>query len=189
MRTLDRLMQLPPVFRLEDLLHLGLARETAHTSVMRWADRNLIVQAGPRAGVYFNLVRDRDGPVNRLLEAARKLYPSAVVIGPAVLHAHGWTTQRPHETDVAVLKMPTARQIKGLHFVMRAQAWYGQEAPHLLRAGEDSPFEIDSLPPERAVKDAKEHGDVWLPDADDLEIPDKGDGIVPIERSREHGRG
>src|SRR5438105_7093931 len=118
MKTLERLMQLPPVFRLEELIQLGLERETAHTSVMRWADRKLIVQAGPRAGVYFNLVRDRNGPNNRLLEAARKLYPSAVVIGPAVLNAHGWATQRPHETDVAVLKVPSARQIKGLHLVM-----------------------------------------------------------------------
>lgn len=182
MKALSRLLRLPPVFTLQDLLQLGLVRETAHTTIMRWADQQLIAQAGPRAGVYFNLVADRTGPENRVLEAARKLYPSAVVVGPAVLHAHGWTTQTPHAVDVAILKAPTARQIHGVRFVMRTQAWYRQHAGDLLRSGVDSPFEIDSLTPAAALDDARTAGDVWLPDEDDLEIPDEVE--TPAQRSR-----
>jgi hypothetical protein len=137
-----------------------MTRNAAHTSLMRWARSGFIAKAGPRAGVYFNLIRDRLGPANRLLEAAAKLYPSAVVVGPAVLHAHGLTTQRPEVVDVAVLNVPTIRQLFGVHFVKRPRGWYSSHARGLLRAGKTSPFSIDSLSAERAIEDAKTYRDV-----------------------------
>lgn len=178
MTTLRRLMSLPAVFRLEELVRLGMTRSAAHTTVMRWAKGGLIAKAGPRAGVYFNLIRDRLGPANRLLEAAQKLYPSAVVVGPAVLHAHGLTTQRPEVVDVAVLKVPTLRHLVGVHFVKRPREWYSSHARGLMRAGKTSPFSIDSLSAEQAIEDARTHRDVWLPEVEDLET----DGFVAVRR-------
>jgi hypothetical protein len=171
MKIIERLTALPVIFTLNDLVRLGLTRETAHTTVMRWVDRGVIAQAGPRAGVYFNLLADRQAPQRHRLAAAKLLYPSAIVIGAAVLHAHGWTTQPPQTIDVAILEKPTAKQLTGLHLVMRPRSWYERFVPELLRADE-SPFEIESLPPAAALADAQAWRDIWVPDPDDLDIPE-----------------
>lgn len=183
MKVLDRLRQLGPVFSLNDLVRLGLKRETAHKTVMRWEDQDLIKQAGPRAAVYYNLLVDRYGPLNRKLEAAQLLYPSAVVVGAAVLHAHGWTTQIPQSLDVAILRRATVKQIDGVHLVHRDADWYASQHDTLLLPGKDSPFSIASLAPRQALADAREHDDVWRPDDDDLDIPPDDDDS-PGERPR-----
>jgi hypothetical protein len=174
MKTIDRLRALPEVFTLIDLLNpdrgIGLARETAHTTVMRWAQAGLVKSAGPRAGIYYNLLRDPQGESNRVLQAAAKLDPSAVVVGAAVLHAHGWTTQIPQLYDVAILSSRTVKQLHGVRFVMRPQAWYRRVHAQILQR-EDSPFDIPSLQPQAALDDALASDDLWKPDPDDLEIP------------------
>lgn len=174
MKAVDRLRALPEVFTLSDLLNpdrgIGLARETAHTTVMRWAQAGLVKSAGPRAGIYYNLLRDPQGASERVLQAAARLDPSAVVVGAAVLHAHGWTTQIPQLYDVAILSSRTVKQLDGVRFVMRPQAWYRRMHAQILQR-QDSPFDIPSLQPQAALDDALASDDLWKPDPDDLDIP------------------
>lgn len=187
MKVIDRLTTLPVVFTLNDLVRLGLTRETAYKTLMRWSDRGVIEQAGPRAAVYYNLLVDREAADRHRLAAARLLYPTAVVIGAAVLHAHGWTTQPPKIVDVAILERPSMKSLTGVHLVMRPRRWYERFVPELLREG-DSPFEIDSLAPAAALADAHAWRDVWVPDEDDLDIPDDVESpAASIARERQSG--
>jgi hypothetical protein len=172
-RAADILLRLPPVFTLVDFQRAtGAKPAVAHVSLTRLAERNWVKNAGVRSSVYFNLLVDPKAAENRVLEAVKRVYPSAVVIGPACLHAHGWTTQIPQVFDVAVLARPSLRQFDGVHLVPRPKKWFAAllQSDQLLRAGE-SPFSIESVTPAFALEDAREFQDVWVPDPDDLEIP------------------
>ncbi len=167
----DRLLALPAVFSLDMLCKQGMTRHSANILLMRLSAQGRVAHAGQKSGVYFNLVVDRDGPDNRKLEAVKLAYPSAVVVGAAVLHAHGWTTQIPTSTDVAILKLPSVRSFFGLNIVQRPKSWYQQFTGEILAEGE-SPFQIDSLKPLAALKDIELDPELWRPDPDDLDIPD-----------------
>jgi hypothetical protein len=178
--TIDRLLELPVVFSLADAGKTGagtgepLGGEHLHTFLARAVKRGRIASAGPKSGIYYNLVRDPNART-RVLEAARKAYPSSVVVGAAVLHAHGWTTQVPHVIDVAVMARRSRRPIDGVHFVERTRSWYRQHAKDILPPG-DSGFEVHALAPAPALADARaadESDQLWVPDEDDLEIPEE----------------
>lgn len=165
--SVDRLLKLPFVFAVADVIRLGLAQGDEHTFLARAVKSERIASAGFKSGIYFNLLRDPNARA-RVLEAARLAYPSAVVVGAAVLHAHGWTTQVPHTTDLAVMKRRSRRPIRGIHFVERKADWYRQHANDILAPGE-SGFELHALTPAAALADAKANGDLWVPDADDID--------------------
>lgn len=166
--NLDRLLALPPVFTLQDVRRLGLSDGAEHIFIMRMSQAGRIAPAGPRASVYFNLVRDGQGPLNRRVEAAAMLYPSAVVVGAAVLHAEGWITQIPQVVDLAVLERRSTRQVDGINFVVRPKSWYFEHADHIVPATE-SAFGVPALAPAAALADARERGDLWVPDDDDID--------------------
>jgi hypothetical protein len=174
------LRKLPPVFTLLDFLRAApQSAATASIMLARLARREWIKNAGRRSTVYYNLLVDPAAAENRKLEAVKRLYPSAVVVGPACLHAHGWTTQIPQVTDVAVLDRRSVKPIDGLNVVTRSQAWYAMlaEKKQLLTRGA-SPFPIESVKPQFALEDAQRHQDVWIPDADDLDIPDDAAVVI-----------
>jgi hypothetical protein len=177
MQAAELLLKLPEVFTGNDFLReSGQTMSTARITIMRLKQRKWIESAGPRVNVYFNLLKDPKASMNRRLEAVKRIYPSAVVIGPACLHAHGWTTQIPQVTDVAVLTRRSLKQFDGIHLVERSRKWYTYllAEKQLMRA-QQSPFPIESVTPLFALKDAKVHRDVWIPDPDDLEVPDNID--------------
>jgi hypothetical protein len=172
-RAADILLKLPPVFTLVDFQHAtGAKPAVAHVTLTRLAARQWVKHAGVRSSVYYNLLVDPQAADNRVLEAVKRAYLSAVVIGPACLHAHGWTTQIPQVFDVAVLASPSLRQFGGVRLVPRPKRWFGTvlESGQLLKAGQ-SPFSIESVTPAFALDDAREFEDVWVPDPDDLDIP------------------
>src|SRR3546814_19855967 len=76
--------------------------EVAKVWVKRMARSGLIQFVGPRAAMYFNLLRFPNSPQDNLLEAVDRVYPDAVVLGAHVLHAYGCVPQFPHIVAVAV---------------------------------------------------------------------------------------
>lgn len=169
MATLDRLLTLAPVFTLDDLREQGLKDGNAYAWLLRTVNARHIVSAGARSGVYYNLVRDPEAVDKRRLEAVARLHPTAVVVGAAVLHAHGWVDRAPAEIDVAILKQPTTRTIDGVRIVMREHGWHREHGPDLLR--DMAVFPIPSLRPEQALADALSAKDLTLP-VDPAEIFD-----------------
>ena len=167
--TIDRLLSLPEVFTLADLRRIGLEGSTAHTFLQRAHAR--IFPVGPRAAAYFNLIKDPAGPINRTLEAARKLYPSAVLGGAAVWHAAGWTTQIPTQHDVMVLSRRSTKTIFGVNLLPRNQAWYRmQSLAGNIVPDHQSAFGIATLKPMAALLDVRLFRDSWVPDLDDLDM-------------------
>lgn len=171
-----RLKELPAVFSLADLCRSqGMSAEAAKVWVKRMASTELIQFVGPRAGLYFNLLRYPNASRDNLLEAVGRMYPDAVVLGAHVLHAYSWVTQIPQIVDVAVTPRRSMAAINGVRLCPRPRSWYQaqQEAGAILRYGE-SPFELDSLTPAAALQDLRENGTkaMWIPDPDDLYIPE-----------------
>jgi hypothetical protein len=174
--SVTRLKELPALFSLAELCRLQeMPPEAAKVWVKRMARTGLIQFVGPRAALYFNVLRYPNSPQDNLLEAVGRLYPDAVVLGAHVLHAYGWVTQIPQIVDVAVTPRRSMAAINGIHLCPRPRTWYReqQDAGAILRYGE-SPFALDSLTPAAALQDLRDHGtgDMWIPDPDDLYIPD-----------------
>lgn len=160
-RAVDVLRALPEVFALSDAgLVLKSAPDETRTYIHRWKRAGLVDPLGPRCGIYFNLLRDPQGRSGRWLDAMRRLCPSAVIIGPEVLHAHGWITQIPSVLDVAVLTARTYPEVHGARLHGRAGSWYAALPPETAAQG---------LPPAWALADALCHSGLWRPDPDDLD--------------------
>jgi hypothetical protein len=183
--ALDRLRALPEVFDLRDIeVMTGWSQKAAIVSASRWRDSGLAASLGPRAGVYFNLVKEPDGPRNRLAEAVYKALRAPVVaIGATALHFHGWTTQRPKLFEIAVpvtAKLRSLPTFDGVNLVARNRHWFSAVAA----AQEPGPGGFKVLKPEWALADAigvrgtvVTGGKPWKPDADDIDLPDE-DGLA-----------
>jgi hypothetical protein len=167
-----RLMRLPAVFSLNDLsLGEGLTPEAARVTISRWHCAGMAAPAGPRSGLWYNLVVDRRGADVNLGAVLRRQFGSPVMIGAAVLHDAGWVTQVPHAATVAV---PLARcypQITGATLYGRPPVWYATVAT-AWRAARRWYDGLPSLPPEFALADALGHRDsLHHLRPDDIEIP------------------
>lgn len=193
----DRLMGLPAVFALSAFVRMtGLNRLSAKVMLSRWIDRGLIEPAGPRAGVYFNRLRDPEGKQASVVQALLMKYPSATLTGASVLHAHGWTTQIPRSLHVAVESRRSYTQIEGITLHPRPRRWFrqmhlagalmpahGSQASHADHgdgaeaAGPSQPqattYGLRSLRPAWALADsfASWADRSWRPDEDDLDLP------------------
>lgn len=129
--SLLRLRDLPPVFDLREVERaMGCSRNAAKVTCSRWKRAGLVSALGPRnVGVFFNLIADPNGLLTRRAEALQRLLRRpAVLVGPMALHAHGWTTQRPHRLQLAV---PITREVRslptldhGLRLLPRSIRWF-----------------------------------------------------------------
>lgn len=179
-QALNRLRLVPVVFTGEEFVRLtGMDREAAGLYLVRLKHAGLIDTAGPRAGVFFNLLKQPAIDASLRLLAVKRRYPSALVVGAACLHAAGWITQIPRVIDVAIKSRPSIRQFTGLNIVCRPLRWYHRLADQgvILKAGQ-SPFPIESLTPRAALADARAHprDQLWLPDPEDIDIPEEEEG-------------
>lgn len=168
-----RLLAWPEVFNLNMAARLlGTDNDTAAIYLSRWKKRDMVRSTGERSGVYFNLVLNRNAADDRLVDALRLAYPSAVLIGESVLHNEGWTTQIPQKLQVACLarrSFPTWHQVE---FHGRPREWFIRHHDGFVRGGNS--FGLPALAPAEALADMFAHpAGHWLPDADDLDIPDE----------------
>lgn len=183
-----RLKALPEVFDLRDL-EIALAdlepekakiRGLAVNYAWRWKRAGFVEPAGPKVGVFFNLVRDPEGPSGRLAEAVEKAFGvKGVVVGAGALHWAGWTTQRPHRLEIALPVTERKRSLpefSALDLCARTPGWFARTAA----AVEDGPDGFRVLKPAFALLDAltspaePAYGKpVWRPDPDDLDLPEE----------------
>ncbi|MGE4125898.1 MAG: hypothetical protein AB7E59_11630 [Pusillimonas sp.] len=165
----DRLRALPAIFSISMLAaRLDGNKDKASIYAKRWKDAGLIRAAGPRVGVYYNLVVDPQEPVTRSLEALHLLYPKAVIAADTVLHDQGWTTQIPLKTQVIVNDHRTVPVLDGFDLHRRPRKWFREFAEHI----DQTTFA--RLTPYGALADACKYGQynhqrMWVPDIDDLE--------------------
>ena len=124
----DRLARLPSVFSLATASRmLDMSRQQTLAYLGRWRARQWLEPAGPRAGIYFNLIANAQAADVHRTDALLMLYPSAVLIGESVLHAAGWTTQIPSTLQVAVEKTSARRsykQLDGFTLHPRPLSWF-----------------------------------------------------------------
>lgn len=170
--SLQRLRAMPAVVTLPMLVReTGWSRAMASVYVARWVATGLIARAGPRAGIYYNLSALGAVTPAMRIEAVLSKYPSAIAMGPSVLHAEGWISQIPQRIHVAVLTRPSLAGLDGFEIHRRPRAWFVQAAA--ARAA-DCPelYGLKAVPPLFALRDMYASPECWHPDPDDLDLPD-----------------
>lgn len=163
---------MPAVLTKNDLLReTGKTDEVLKISINRWVRKGFLRKAGPRASIYYNLVADPNWE-NHVLEAVEKKYPSAILAGPSVLHAHGLQTQIPAYFYVAVLAQRSLVDMDLVQWMPRQKKWFREFIPQTQLYG------LRSLSPEQALKDGLTHqhqeNSVWTPDLDDIDLDEMG---------------
>lgn len=177
--AVDVLRGLPEVFDLSTLSRMaGLERGMAKKYVSRWAKAELVATAGPRVGIYFNLVRAPDAARTRKVDALRMAYPSAVLVGASVLHAAGWTTQIPARLTVAVATRRSLAALDGFDVSGRTRAWYAVAHADLVAGKDYATYGLRALSPAMALADLHARPRDWRPDPDDLDLDDAAWGEV-----------
>lgn len=174
--SFERLRALPPVFDTRDVIRLlGEGKSAIYCS--RWKKAGLVSPLGQKTvGVFFNLIADPNGPVTRRAEAVAKLLRRPfLVVGPAALHAHGWTTQRHHVLHLATPVTSTVRSLPtldhGIRLLPRSLRWFGK----LVNGSEGGIEDFKVANPSFALADAllaSPNRMDWKPEADEIEIPD-----------------
>ncbi|SOC27400.1 hypothetical protein [Thalassospira xiamenensis] len=177
--AVDRLRSLPDVFDVRDVeCLLNVTTKDANQYCWRWRNAGLIEGLGERkVGVHFNLVTNPQGPLLLRKEAIHKYFRlPGLVIGGSALHHHGWTTQRPHNLELAIpgtRGQTTVPQLNGYIIERRYLRWYATIAAK----ADEGVDGFTCVQPEFALADAvlmqyrNRKVAMWLPDADDIDIP------------------
>ncbi len=177
----SRLGSMPEVLTLSSAMRLlGMDIDSTRVTLSRWAKAGMLQLAGPRAGIYYNLVANRNAAQDRLVDVIRQVHPMAVLSEASVLHSCGWTTQIPYDLSVNVEQRKTHPALFGVRIHQRSIEWFKAVKAH---GGLVSPSEADfstyglpALKPAWALADMMIDPDAWHPDEDDLDIPD---GLEP----------
>lgn len=166
--AVQRVLGLPDAFSLNLCATLlGIEKGVATVYLSRWSAAGYVKASGPRTGFYFNVLKSRDSPAERLTEAILHVHPTAMVRGATVLHATGMTTQVPHQIDVAVLAPANRAHTTGFEERPKSRRWYAAMQGMKLK---DGLFGLPALSPEAALADLYATPGDWHPDVDDLEV-------------------
>lgn len=160
----ERLKDLPEVFTLKTAADaLGCTPRMASTYIARWKEAGMAASLGPRAGVHFNLVRNPDAASEHRMAAVALLFPGAVIGGVSAVHAAGWTTQFPRQTEIMIPNCRSFPQVEDAEIQTRSLRWMRAARSWVRQAG-DVPW----LDPAFALADCVASGN-WVPDPDDIE--------------------
>jgi len=185
--AIQYLTQLPEVF---DLGHFVLLASTTPVSakvmLSRWAAQGLIAHAGPHSGIYYKRLAQQSSIDDQRACAILTLYPAAMVSGPSVLHAHGWTTQIPRSLHVNVPATSRGVQLFDVALTRRPMKWFARvHEQKALALDHESTLatggawdRLRKLTPAWALVDLLAHADGWQPDPDDLDIPEAAHDAV-----------
>lgn len=189
-RNVFRMLEsLPAVFDLRDMeIFLGLSRKTATQYCWRWSSQEFIRSAGPKTGVFFNIVRDRNADAHEREAVEKAIRNPVVVIGASALHEHGWTTQMSRRTEIAVAvnrENQSFPVVDTVSAVPRSLRWFSAVFPR----SKPGAGGYRVAPPEFALVDAVMWGDrfrslpkarqeelraanrtIWSPDPDDIDV-------------------
>ena len=177
--ALERLKNLPEIFNVNTLSRLmGSPKPTVLAYLSRWKAKGWVEQAGPRSGIYFNLLANPLAANEHRVGALLMAYPSALLMGESVLHAAGWITQIPQQVHVAVEKRRSYVQLNGIALHPKPLDWFKTVAILQPKQARFNTFGLRSLPPAWALADLLADPLAWHPDADDLEVPDGYQALV-----------
>lgn len=166
----ERLRQLPEVFSTTEAA--TLFPDIDARMIRRWKERGLIRPAGPWSKLYYNCVQLADWHV-ALAIVVRRVFPSAVLIGPNVLRRAGWTTQIARDLHIAVVTARTYARLDNVQVHPRPRTWYEQNSPFAT-----SMEGLPSVTAEQALWDCLEHrNELWCPDPDDLDRTECGEEL------------
>ena len=159
-----RLQDLPEVFTTKALAsRLGGDMRLTSVYIHRWRTEGLISSMGPRAGLHFNLARNPKAEEELRMEALAYLFPGAMIAGVSAVHAAGWTTQIPSETEIMVPMRRSFPSVDGFSIEGRGRDWLNEARRHIARPGP-----VPMVEPAFALADLWQTGS-WRPDPDDLE--------------------
>ena len=162
--AIDRLRELPEVFTLNTaaaLLRLGPGN--ASTYIARWKESGLVSSLGPRTGVHFNLLKNPSADKDLRMEAIAYLFPGAVIGGVSAVHAAGWTTQFPRQTEIMIPKRRSFPAVDDAVISMRPLSWMRAAKNWVATEGA-----VPWLNPAFALADCIDQN-IWCPDPDDIE--------------------
>ena len=172
-RAIDRVLRLPVVFSVAEASRYmsDLSEKAISVYLARYEKAGYIKKAGPRAGIYYNLLKEPLAPQNRLVDVIKKCYPSALLYGASVLHNAGWTTQIPTDIHLVVLSRPSYPQVSGVTTYPRPRSWYKKNKPNILLAPDFDSYGLPALSPDACLSDMRAYRDGWVPDPEDIEDP------------------
>lgn len=170
--SVTRLQAMPVLFSVSDLAQRsGLTAQVARQTALRWRKQSLIEAVGPHLGLYYNKVKDPNSPDTYRARALQRIYPSAVLIGPSVLHEAGLVTQIPSTLHVAISSnILRPARVEGVTFFLRPPGWYKATAPGRMSrtGGMNRVFGLPALLPAWTLVDSFYGEAGWQPDPDDL---------------------
>ena len=181
--AVERLKNLPEIFNINTLCRLmGMPKPTVLTTLTRWKAKSWVQQAGPRSGIYFNLLANPQAADEHRMGALLMVYPSALLMGESVLHAAGWITQIPQQLHVAVEKRRSYVHLSGIALHPKPLDWYQTVAIVQPEVAKFNTYGLRSLLPEWALADLLADPLAWHPDPDDLDMPSSSH--APLQQAR-----
>lgn len=150
-----RLMQLPDVFTTSMLSEqLGGNHAAAPIYTQRWKKDGLIVAAGLKAGVFYNLARNRRADTEKAYQALIMIYPDAIIALRSSLYDHGWIEHAPRTLEVIVERRQTYPQLYQFSASGRSRRWMAMIDHEISKRGHPR------LSPYGALVDLWAHSDV-----------------------------
>jgi len=120
--AIERLRNLPPVFRGADLtVRFQWTSKTASHYLYLWKRRGLVQALGGHSDVYANCLTGQSPDWEGALKLAM---PSAILIGIEALRRAGWTTQIPQTPAVAVNPQKPVFRVDHFQIERRSSAWF-----------------------------------------------------------------
>lgn len=151
----QRLMQLPDVFTTAMLSeHLGGNQAAAPIYTQRWKKDGLIVAAGLKAGVFYNLARNNRADTEKAYQALRMIYPDAIIALRSALYDHGWIAHAPRTLEVIVERRQTYPQLYQFSASGRSRRWMAMIDYEISKRGHPR------LSPYGALVDLWAHADI-----------------------------
>lgn len=172
--TVDIIKTLPPLFSTREAAWAFSQTGKALSVYLYRAEKaGLIEKAGPRSGLYFNRLKIENVDHTWRAAAVKRLYPTAVLYGPSLLHRAGWTTQIPQALHVVVPARRSMPALYGVELYPRPLRWFKKHHDDFQQNPEYGTDGLMGLDPERCLEDMKAYQDGWMPDETDVENPDQ----------------
>lgn len=120
--ALERLRELPPLFRGADLtLRFQWTSKTASQYLYLWRRRGLVQALGGHSDTFANLLVQ---PRPDWEQAVRLAMPSATLVGIEALRRSGWTTQIQQRPTIAVLDTGPVFTVEPYLVSPRSPRWF-----------------------------------------------------------------
>lgn len=168
--TKDRLEALPFVFSLDMARQemIDLDDQGVRVALSRMTKQQHLEPIGPKAGVYFNLYRDKSSPVTHLAAGFRLCHNPICVRGKSALFEHGIIPVRPPCWTLAIKHNSNYIQMYDAELSLRPAKYFEL----LTKKGHITEHKcgLPMLSIEATLADMRHYGDPALPAAEDIAL-------------------